>query len=356
MHLRWLRRPNRGLNLALQGGGAYGAFTWGVLDCLLEDERVEIGAISGTSAGAVNAVALASGLATGGREEARAVLERVWRDVATLSGRNGLVGGLLAPWRWADSGFGIVSRMLSPYQFNPMNVNPLRGVLERNIDFDAIHTSPLPGLYIAATDVQTGECRLFVDGEIGRQAVLASCCLPQYFHAVEIDGRHYWDGGFTANPPVTPLMLRETGGDTLIVELAGPANEQLPFNARDIGDRVQRLMFSQPLRQELRWIVEARGNREVNFLGAGQGGRLRRHRLHMISANLEANGADQGGPMEADWSRVRDLRDRGRDAARSWMASHLRDVGRRETAMIGRGSARLSDPMLVQNLAGAAAR
>lgn len=335
------RRLNRRLNLALQGGGAYGAFTWGVLDSLLEDERVDIGAVSGTSAGAVNAVALASGLATGGRAEARAVLERVWRDVSHLSGHNGLLDSMLSPWRWADAGLGMVSRMLSPYQFNPMNVNPLRGVLDHNIDFDAIRTRSLPGLYIAATDVRTGECRLFADAEIDARAVLASCCLPQLFHAVEIDGRHYWDGGFTANPAITPLMVREAAGDTLIVELAGPANAQLPYDAREIGDRVQRLMFSQPLRRELSWIAEARRNRDVN-LGAGvHARRLRRHRLHMISADLEANGADPGGPMKADWIRIRDLRDRGRAAACEWMNDHLADVGRRETAPIGAANNRI---------------
>lgn len=324
--------PKR-LNLALQGGGAYGAFTWGVLDRLLEDERIAIGAVSGTSAGAVNAVALASGLAKG-RDETRQLLEDLWSRVSRSTSHGGPLDYTLRPW--TDAAFGMMSKLISPYQFNPLNVNPLRDVLADIVDFSAIAErncgkTDARRIYIAATDVQTGQCRIFPAEEISLDAVLASCCLPQLFHAVEIDGRHYWDGGFTANPPLAPLMTRGPCSDTLIVQLAGPKNEKIPYSATDIGARTQRIMFSQPLQRELAWIAEARLNREVGPYAGKGGRRLRRHRLHMISADLETNGVEGSGPIGADWSKLRRLRDQGQVAADQWITEHFADIGRRET-------------------------
>lgn len=323
----------KNINLALQGGGAYGAFTWGVLDRLLEDDRVVICAISGASAGAVNAVALASGLEKG-RDETRRVLEDLWTGFSRVTSHGGPLAFTLRPW--TDAAFGMMSKLLSPYQFNPLNVNPLRDVLADVVDFGSIRErnagkKGAGGVYIAATDVQSGRCRIFVNEEISLDAVLASCCLPQLFQAVEIDGRYYWDGGFTANPPLTPLMTEGACSDTLIVQLAGPENDEIPYSAADIGARTQRIMFSQPLQRELAWIAEARLNREVGPYSGRRGGKLRRHRLHMISADLETNGVEGSGPIGVDWGKLQRLRDQGRAAADGWIEEHFADIGRRET-------------------------
>ena len=213
----------RRINLALQGGGAHGAFTWGVLDRLLEDKQIELGWVSGTSAGAINAVALASGLATGGagdgRERARETLHCVWAAVEA-AGVPDLVR--LNPFLYGmskSSGFAAMGALLSPYEFNPLGFDPLRKLLEANIDFAAIRATPGIELLLAATDIGNGLPRLFRRGEVSVEAVLASACLPQIHHAVEIEGRAYWDGGFSANPDVLTLAVESPVADTLIVQL-----------------------------------------------------------------------------------------------------------------------------------------
>ena len=242
-----LFRRTRRLNLALQGGGAHGAFTWGVLDRLLDEDAIEIGWVSGTSAGAVNAVALAAGLATGERAGAKAALRNVWEHVEgagtpDLMRLNPFLYGLTKAS--VSSGLGA---LLSPYEFNPLGIDPFRKLLLATIDFEAIRTKPGPELLIAATEVTNGRARLFRRREITVEAVLASACLPQLHHAVEIDGRAYWDGGFSANPDVLTLADEAPVGDTLIVQLNAVERDAVPRTTRDIGAQVNTITFNQPL-------------------------------------------------------------------------------------------------------------
>ncbi len=314
------------INLALQGGGAHGAFTWGVLDRLLEDGRLRPAAVSGASAGAVNAVGLAAGLAEGGPEAARAKLAELWRAVADKARLNPLGNGSGAT-AMAD----LMTRVLSPYQFNPMDLNPLRDVLERLIDFDRLRRVPPVDLYIAATDVATGRARIFRNPEISAAAVLASACLPQLYRAVEIDGRHYWDGGYSANPPLMPLVRDARAGDTLVVQIERADEPEVPRRAPDILGRLNRITFNGPLLAELAEIEHCRQLAEGALWPGGALRRIARHRLHLIGAGEHTSRLPAGSKLSPDWRLLQGLRDSGRAAVEDWLARHLADIGRRAT-------------------------
>src|SRR5262245_3912483 len=307
--MSWFSRSRR-VNLALQGAGAHGAFTWGVLDRLLEDERIAFGWVSGTSAGAVNAVALASGLAaaghgTSGQAEARATLRRVWEAVET-AGVSDLAR--ISPFLYGltkGSGLSHMGSLLSPYDFNPLGFDPLRKLLQANVDFDRLRADGAAGmeLLIAATDAGTGRARLFRRREIGVEAVLASACLPQLHHAVQIDGRAYWDGGFAANPDLVTLAAESPVEDTLIVQLNPLDRPTAPRSARDIAAQVNTITFNQPFLRDIELIVAAQ--QEIGHAGwlqpaRGRLGRLARHRFHVIDAGryTAALGADSKSTPE----------------------------------------------------------
>jgi NTE family protein len=250
----------KSINLALQGGGAHGAFTWGVLDRLLEDERIAIDGISATSAGAMNATVFASGIATGGREGAKKALTEFWRRISraalTSPLRPTLLEHLLCNHSMAQSAgfvfFEMMTRLFSPYEFNPLNRNPLRQALLDSIDFDALSPTTCPiKLYLAATNVRTGKIKVFDNCEIGVDAVLASACLPFLFQAVEIDGEAYWDGGYAGNPPIFPLIYNCSSSDVLIVQLSPMRREELPHSSMEILNRVS---FNSSLLREMRAI------------------------------------------------------------------------------------------------------
>jgi len=233
------------LGLALQGGGAYGAFTWGVLDRLLEERRFRPAAISGASAGALNAAVLAAGLAVGGHEAAKAGLEALWRGVADMA----FLKMMGAPG--AHLQMDLMTRLVSPYQFNPLNINPLRDLLAGLIDFGSLGGRGRPALFISATNVRTGAPRIFRETEITVDVLLASTCLPYLHHAVEIDGESYWDGGFSANPPLLPLALDTLCGALLLVKLTPDSEEEVPTQAQPILARMRRIMFNAPLERDL---------------------------------------------------------------------------------------------------------
>lgn len=249
------------MSLALQGGGAHGAFTWGVLDRLLEEPNFKIDGISGASAGAMNAVCVAYGLALGGNEQARETLDKFWGLVATPKAP-------LSDWfsyfrREGDlPGFGAalvkMSQSFSPYQLNPFNVNPLKGMLESVIDFELLARKRSPKLFIAATEASTGSLRVFRNKELSVQVFLASACLPSLHHAVEIDGVDYWDGGYSANPPITPLIFECKSDDILLVMLEPRDEPETPRSSEDIRHRTAALNFSTPLITELRIVEEMR--------------------------------------------------------------------------------------------------
>lgn len=233
------------LGLALQGGGAYGAFAWGVLDRLLEEDRLPLGGISGASAGAVNAAMLAHGLLEGGRDGAREALSGLWSTVARMAFLSplGLPGGGLQ--------VDLMTRMLSPYQFNPLNLNPIRDMLRDLVDFERIRReSPFP-LMISATNVRTGQPRIFREHELSVDVLMASTCIPALYQAVEIEGETYWDGGFSANPPILPLALETEVNTILVVALMPEIEPDPPTNAQDIAQRMRRIMFNAPLQRDL---------------------------------------------------------------------------------------------------------
>ena len=327
--------------LALQGGGAHGAYTWGVLDRLLE-AGVPIEGICGTSAGAMNAVALAEGWTTGGAEGARAALDRFWTAVGdsvpfhlellqSLSPSGD--GSLPSPMNMMLG----LARVFSPYQLNPFELNPLRDVVRAQFDFERIRRACPLKLFIAATAVRTGKVRLFRTAELGEAALLASACLPTLHHAVEIDGEHYWDGGFTANPAIYPLLYECDTPDLLMVLLNPLQHEQAPRSAEDIAARSMELGFSTTFLREMRMIAHARQfiAERPRWSPIGRLERkLLRERFHLIDAP-ELGDAGSASKLDATASALLRLRELGRARAETWLQAHAHEVGRRETIDVG---------------------
>jgi NTE family protein len=324
------RRRTR-INLALQGGGAHGAFTWGVIDRLLDEADLEFAWLSGTSAGAVNAVALAAGLAEGGRAGARDKLRRVWEavqeaGVADLLRLNPFLYGMTR-----SSQVGQVASLFSPYEFNPMGFDPMRRLLTSHIDFDRLRAFSGVELLIAATDVATGRARLFRRHEISVEAVLASACLPTVHHAVEIDGRAYWDGGFSANPDLVTLAAESPVADTIIVQITPVAKHGVPRTARDIAFDVNRVTFNQPLIRDVELIEAAR---EVPVTWRRPRGRLARlaaHRFHQIEAGRYTGSLSPESKLRPDRELLSFLHNAGRSETHKWLARNASFIGRRST-------------------------
>jgi len=323
------------IDLALQGGGSHGAFTWGVLDRLLEEPRFHIAAISGTSAGAMNAAILASGWADGGANGARAALEKYWRAVSRAAAFSPLqrspLDRLTGRWSLDTSpayvAMDLMTRLLSPYDLNPLAFNPLRTILSESIDFERLANSPIK-LFVTATRVRTGRGRIFRNGEITADVLLASACLPTMFRAVEIDGEAYWDGGYAGNPTITPLVRESDAQDTLLVQINPIERSEIPRSAAEILNRVNEISFNSPLAKELRMIALLR---QVADPGHGEGERWAQMRTHRIKSDMLAEfGASS--KLNAEWAFVGKLRDEGRRAASEFLAVHGKDVGKRSTA------------------------
>lgn len=312
----WRRGPARRLALALQGGGAHGAYTWGVLDRLLELEGLQVDAVSGTSAGALNAVALASGWLAGGPAGARAALEAVWRSVS--SGAGPLIDELSHVRLFAMS---LTTHLFSPYDLNPLDLNPLREVLLREVDFARLRAATAPTVLVAATDVQNAQPRIFANAELTPEVVLASATLPQLHRAAEIDGRAYWDGGYTANPPVLALAERTRAADLLLVRINPRTTEHVPKRAPAIRNRMAEIVFGEPLRQELARLEElqALGRRPLGWLDRRLR-RLARQRLWIIDGDDHLSTLSPATRLHPDWPLLQQLRDAGRVAAEAWLA------------------------------------
>lgn len=332
-------RTAKPLNLALQGGGAHGAFTWGVLDRLLEERRIEIDAISGTSAGAMNAVVLASGYQKGGREGARAALENFWRAVSR-DGRmspiqRGVMDKLLGNWSLDKNPFflamDVATRFVSPYDFNPFNINPLRDVLEREVDFEALRKNRDIRIFLSATNVHTGKVRVFQGKEITADVVMASACLPFLFKAVEIDGTPYWDGGYVGNPPLFPFFRSGEGGDILLVQTNPVLREQTPQSAREILNRMNEITFNSSLASEFRAIGYVNRMLGSKLLRRFTGRAAAEIRLHRIAAGEEFLDLTSSSKFNVDWSFFQHLRDIGRADTDAFLKKHYRAIGRRST-------------------------
>jgi NTE family protein len=322
------------IDLALQGGGAHGAFTWGVLCRILEEDWLTIEAISGTSAGAMNAAVLASGYATGGREGARDALDRYWRKVSEAARfspfQRSPLDVLLGRWTLDTSplfvAMDMMSRVVSPYTLNPSGANPLTDILAGIIDFDAIAKGPIK-LFISATNVRTGRNRIFRNAEITPEVLLASACLPTLFQAVEIDGESYWDGGYSGNPTMTPLIEESNARDTILVQINPVERPDTPRTARDILNRLNEVSFNAVLLKELRMMALLQ--REA-LAGAGEGARWARMRVHRIASDAMTE-LGYSSKLNAEWDFLTMLHDEGRRSAEAFYRAHRDEIGKRSS-------------------------
>ena len=322
------------VDLALQGGGAHGAFTWGVLDRLLEEPWLRIEGISGTSAGAMNAAVLVDGFAEGGAAGARARLERFWKavsDAALLSPfRRSPLDVLLGRWTLDTSpvflAFDLMARVFSPYDLNPRGVNPLTGILADCIDFKRMGKAPMK-LFVTATNVRSGRGRVFRNAEVTPDVLLASACLPTMFQAIEIDGEPYWDGGFAGNPTITPLIRECASSDTILVQVNPVNRPGTPRTAQEILNRVNEVSFNATLLKELRMIALLR---QVSDPGNSEGVRWAGMRIHRVASEMMTD-LGYSSKLNAEWPFLTMLRDEGRKSADAFLAAHADDLGVRST-------------------------
>ena len=342
-------RRIRTVELALQGGGAHGAFTWGVLDRLLEDERIEIAAISGTSAGAINAVVVADGLMAGGRRGARKALLRFWSRVGSAMGHAALLPDPLAALfgNWSIEGSPLqlyldwVGRSLSPHQFNPLDLNPLRDLLAAEVDFERVRGCDRVRLFVSATNVRTGQLKEFRHPELSVDAVMASACLPMMFQAVEIDGEAYWDGGYVGNPSLMPLIAESPANDLVLVQINPSRRDALPTTAADILDRLNEITFNSSLVKELRSLALLKRllREEGRPPGSGRAAlftRIDQLRMHRIDAESELARLGAGSKMNTSRPFLTQLHGIGYRAAHAWLEANFAHLGRRSTLDLDR--------------------
>lgn len=328
------------VNLALQGGGAHGAFTWGVLDRLCEEPRLAIEGISATSAGAMNGAVFASGLTIGGRDGARGALEKYWRRVAEAGELSPLqpgvfdkIFGFSPDQSPAFMAFDLMTRILSPYQFNPLNLNPLRAILQKSVDFDALRSTACPvKLFLSATNVRTGKVKLFENQEITPDAVLASSCLPFLFQAIEIDGEAYWDGGYMGNPAIFPLIYGCNSHDVVIVHINPIERAKLPRTASEIMNRINEISFNSSLMREMRAVSFVTKLIDDGKLDDAQFSRML---IHAIAADDIMSGLGVSSKMSTDWKFLTHLRDTGRGCADQWISRNFDQIGKNSTVDIG---------------------
>lgn len=336
------RRPRAGkktINIALQGGGSHGAFAWGVLDRLLEEPGIAVEGVVGTSAGAMNAAVMAYGLTVGGNEGARAKLAEFWRAISETAQFS-----LLQP-SWLDRSqspgsldhspgylfVDVLSRLFSPYELNPLNHNPLRDVLSRVIDFDALRAGGKVKFFTCAANVLTGRLRIFECHEQSVDTVLASACLPLIFQAVEVNGEHYWDGGYMGNPPIFPLIYKCESRDVVLIMINPIAIDKVPTGAREIMDRIKTLSFNSSLMREMR---------AINFVsrlvdnGFDDGGRLKRMLIHCIDAEEKMRELGESSKLNASWDFLMYLRELGRERGEAFLNAHYDKLGRESSTPI----------------------
>ncbi|MCE3226949.1 MAG: patatin-like phospholipase family protein [Bacteroidetes bacterium] len=325
------------VGIALQGGGAHGAFTWGVLDRLLEEEAVVAEAMCGTSAGAVNAVTCAYGLHIGGPEKAKELLEELWRRIA-MSGSFLFKPGMFdkvygngdiynsAGYMW----FNAISQVLSPYNFNPFNYNPLKDILDNLIDFKELQLYNKKKLFICATNVKTNRAKIFSNREITVDAVMASACLPFLFQAVEIEGEYYWDGGYMGNPPIFPLISNTGLRDIVLVKINSININSVPTTARDIADRVNEISFNSSLINEMK-LIHYRNELIRNGILKADNKSNREIFVHTISGYEALSQLSYSSKMNTSWEFLLELKEKGRQIADKWIQNDFKEVGLKST-------------------------
>jgi NTE family protein len=330
------KRHEKSINLALQGGGSHGAFTWGVLDRMFEEDRLWIEAISGTSAGAMNAVVAAQGMYDDGAQGARTALEEFWRAVSYAGQGSPIkrtpLNVMFGSWSLDGSpGYAMMdmmSRMASPYDLNPFDLNPLRDVVDDFIDFDKVTNCDDMGLFISATNVETGRARVFHRPEITLDVVMASACLPSMFKAVEIDGTPYWDGGYMGNPVLFPFISHSPSSDIVIVQINPLVRPGTPRNARDIQNRLGEITFNGSLFRDLRTIDLIHRLIEDGALSDTE---YRVMNMHMIDGCDDMLALEASSKVNSEWAFLIHLRDLGREHAERWLSANFDKIEKEST-------------------------
>lgn len=326
----------KSINLALQGGGSHGAFTWGVLDYFMEDGRVSVEGITGTSAGAMNAAMLAHGYMEGGADGAREALETFWRQVAYLGSMSPVkrspLNILTGDWDLDNSPaylmLDLFSRMASPYHTNPLNVNPLLDLVDSTIDFDKVRACSQLKLFVAATNVHTGKIKVFNREELTADMLLASACLPTYYQAVEIDGVPYWDGGYVGNPPLYPLFDTTKSRDVIIVQINPIERNETPKSAQEIQNRINEISFNSSLLRELRAIEFVTRQLREDKLDTNRYSEIL---VHRIEATEQINPLSASSKINSEWAFLTHLRDIGRTSAKAFLDQHYDSLGKAST-------------------------
>lgn len=327
------------INLALQGGGAHGAYTWGVLDRLLEEDGIAIEGISGTSAGAMNAALLVNGYVKGGNDGAKQQLETFWRRISEAAAFGPLhqstlertLAGWNMDWSPAYHWLDLMSRLFSPYELNPLNINPLRSILEDMIDNDALKSCAVIKLFITATHVASGQPRVFFCDEITPDVLLASACIPFMFQAVEVQGEHYWDGGYMGNPSIWPLIYHCQSPDVVLVQINPIHDNDLPRTANEIINRLNEISFNSSLIAEMRAIdFVSRLLKE----GKLDPRRYKDMHMHLIYSAEQMHHLNASSKLNANWDFFVHLKDIGRRCAEDWLKNHWSDVGKKSTVNI----------------------
>lgn len=328
------RGDHKTVNLALQGGGSHGAFAWGVLDRLLDDERISFEGITATSAGAMNATVTAYGLTIGGREGAKLALAEFWHRISKAAASSVLqptIFDRMMNNRSLENSpafvfFDMMTRLLSPYQFNPFNFNPLRDVLEATVDFERLRKDNAVKLFLCASNVRSGKVKIFRNHEITSSAVLASGCLPFIFQAIEIDGEAYWDGGYMGNPAIYPLIYHCQSADVVIVHINPIYREEIPRTATDILNRLNEISFNSSLMREMRAIDFV--TRLIDSGGiVDKSKTLKRVLVHSVEAESFMRDLGVSSKLNADWEFLTRLRDVGRERADQWLAANFDQLG-----------------------------
>ncbi|VEG91520.1 patatin-like phospholipase family protein [Legionella spiritensis] len=330
-----MARKTKIINLALQGGGAHGALAWGVLDKLLEDGRIEFDSISATSAGAMNAVILTQGIASGGNRGARELLHRFWKEISD-------VGQIYSPVHITQYEqllniapelsptyflFDMMTKLFSPYQFNPINFNPLRDILESMVDFKQVRTCKSPRLHISATNVRTGKIKVFNNEEISLDAIMASSCLPYLFQSVNIGSESYWDGGYMGNPALYPLIYNSKSPDILIVHINPIQREEVPQSASEIINRINEISFNSSLMREMRAIAFVSKMLDEGWLKEEYAKKMKRMFIHAIRADKAMEESSVASKFNTDWEFILLLHDVGRELATTWLEQNFNHLG-----------------------------
>ncbi len=331
-----MSKSSKKINLALQGGGAHGAFTWGVLDRLLEESDLEIEGISGTSAGAMNAVVLAEGMTDGGRLAAKTALQSFWWEISLLGNVFNPIKKTMAekmedPWNldWSLSYtyHELMSRILSPYQSNPLNINPLKWVLEKKIDFKKLCDSPIK-LFIAATSVTTGRPRIFKHDEVTLDSLLASACIPFIFQAVKIDDDYYWDGGYMGNPVLWPLVYRCSSQDILLIQINPLIRKEIPYTSNDIINRLNEITFNSSLVSEMRAINFVSKLIEKDKLSPDEYKDIKMHVIKQDSIQSELNASSK---LNTNWDFFQHLKKAGYTTTEIWLKENKKLISEKSS-------------------------